>query len=112
MFFFIKLYLFTRKFVVGDHHFSPFTPPFSGTSASPRTRHEDVTTIAACRGPQGHLRELDLQPPFRQPRHLRVYMDTGSRGRHGTSWDLGLRSSKHIHTLKDLKAWWRNWSVL
>lgn len=41
----------------------------------PRTRHEDVNELAASRGPQGPLRELDLHPPFRQPRHLRVYMD-------------------------------------
>eukprot|EP00438_Fugacium_kawagutii_P000693 Skav220034 [mRNA] locus=scaffold2981:165578:167006:+ [translate_table: standard] len=39
------------------------------------TRHEDVKELAASRGPQGPLRELDLHPPFRQPRHLRVYMD-------------------------------------
>eukprot|EP00434_Breviolum_minutum_P012049 symbB.v1.2.010621.t1/scaffold696.1/size260109/14 len=44
-----------------------------------QTRHEDAESIASTRGPQGPLRQLDLQPPFRHPRHLRVYMDRLTR---------------------------------
>ena len=45
----------------------------------PRTRHDDAESIASTRGPQGPLRQLDLHPPFRHPRHLRVYMDRLTR---------------------------------
>ncbi|CAJ1343961.1 unnamed protein product [Effrenium voratum] len=39
------------------------------------TRDEDVQSLTVARGPQGPMRALGLQPPFRSPRHLRVFMD-------------------------------------
>eukprot|EP00435_Cladocopium_sp_Y103_P006027 s2958_g1.t3 len=61
-----------------------------------QTRHEDVTTIAASRGPQGPLRQLDLQPPFRQPRHLRASQKAEETGRCGHHQSLELERAEGV----------------
>lgn len=70
---------------------SPAPHATKGLSGGPRSRDEDLETLATERGPQGPLRSLKLSPPWRRPKHLRIFMDRSKTPQGWTSLELSTR---------------------